>query len=70
MKREAWKQGMLGATNALFQILAARFAVMVAIFGAIGLTWVTLPDANTMKLIALAIYCFSSIGGTVWLAGR
>src|SRR6516165_7738102 len=63
--------GVMGVINGLALVLSARLVVLVAVGGAIALSWVALgrPDQwNT--LIALAVYCVTVVGPCVWLAGR
>lgn len=67
--RAAWKAGVIGAMNALALVLAARFAVLVAIVGGIVLTAIALTSPDPYKLGALAIYA-AFIVPTIWLAGR
>lgn len=66
----AWKQGFVGALNAVMQVTAARMIVLVAVVGGIALTWLTLLEPNPYKLGALAIYAVFVVGSAVWLAGR
>lgn len=66
----AWKQGFVGALNAVMLVTAARMIVLVAVLGGIGLTWLTLLEPNPYKLGALGIYAVAIVGSAVWLAGR
>ena len=43
---------------------------MLSVGGAIGLGINVMADAQTNKLIALAIYCASVVGPCIWLASR
>lgn len=66
--RASWKAGVLGAVNVLTMILAARLLVLVAIGGAIGLTWELLGNPDPYRLIALGIYCCLVVVPSVVLA--
>lgn len=66
----AWKQGLIGALNALTTVVAARMIVLVAVLGGIGLAWLALQAPDPYKLGALAIYALFVLVPTVWLAGR
>lgn len=68
--RAAWKAGVLGAVNMLAMVLAARLIVLVAVAGAISLTWLALQQPEPMRLGALAIYCVAVVIPTVFLALR
>ena len=70
MHRAAWKAGVLGAVNVLVMLLAARLIVLVAIGGAIGLTWQALGNPDPNRLIALGIYGAAVVIPCVWLAAR
>lgn len=68
MHRAAWKAGVLGAVNVMTMLLAARLLVLVAIAGAIGLTWLALGNPDPYRLIALGIYSLLVVCPCVWLA--
>ena len=57
----AWKAGVIAAINVLTRVLAVRAILLVAIAGAIGLTWVCLVQPDPYRLVALAIYCGSAV---------
>jgi hypothetical protein len=65
----AWRAGVLGAINAMSQVLAARFLVLVAVAGAIFLAWTVVQSPDPYKLSVLGIYMVAVIA-TVWLASR
>ena len=67
---DAYMAGLLGTVNALSLVLAARMIVLVAITGAIVLTWVALQNPDPYRLIAIGIYCVAAVIPCVVLAAR
>lgn len=61
---------MLAAVNVATTILAARLIVLIAVVGAIVLTWAALGDPNPWRLAAVTVYGLLVVGPCVWLAGR
>lgn len=58
LRAAAWKAGVLAAINVAVRILSARMIVLVAVVGAIALTWIALHgSADYRQLIALGVYC-------------
>lgn len=55
--RAAWKAGVMGSLNVLVTVLAVRFILLVAVAGAIGLSWLALQSPDPMKLWVLSVYC-------------
>jgi hypothetical protein len=68
--RAAWKAGVLGSINVLAVVLAVRLGLLVAIVGAIVLTYIAIEAPDPMRLGALAIYAAFVILPTTWLASR
>ena len=68
--RSAWKAGVLGSINVLAIVLAVRLGLLVAIVGAIVLTYITIQAPDPFRLGALAIYAAFVILPTTWLASR
>lgn len=68
--RAAWKAGVLGSINVLAIVLAVRLGLLVAIVGAIVLTYITIEAPDPFRLGALAIYCAFVLLPTTWLASR
>jgi hypothetical protein len=68
--RAAWKAGVLGSINVLAIVLAVRLGLLVAIVGAIVLTYITIQAPDPFKLGALAIYAAFVILPTTWLASH
>jgi hypothetical protein len=68
--RSAWKAGVLGSINVLAIVLAVRLGLLVAIVGAIVLTYLTIQTPDPWRLGALAIYAAFVILPTTWLAAR
>lgn len=66
--RAAWRAGVLGAVNVFTMILAARLLVLVAIGGAIALTWYALEQPDLYRLVALGIYCSLVVVPSIVLA--
>jgi hypothetical protein len=66
--RAAWKQGVLGAVNLMAMVLAGRVLVLVAIAGAIFLSWMSLGNPDLNRQIILGIYCAFVVCPTVALA--
>ena len=61
---------MLGTLNVLAMVLGARLVVLVAVVGAIALTWTALVSPDPFKLGVLAIYGAAVVLPSIWLAGR
>lgn len=61
---------MLGAVNVLVLVLAARWAVMMAIAGGILLSVQALANPDLYKLGVLTIYALGVVAPAVWLAAR
>jgi hypothetical protein len=70
LHRSAWKAGVLGSINVLAIVLAVRLGLLVAIVGAIVLTYITIQAPDPFRLGALAIYAAFVILPTTWLASR
>jgi hypothetical protein len=68
--RAAWKAGVIGACNVLIAVLAVRLIVLVAVSGAIALTWLALQQPDPMRLGALAIFCLGVCPACIWLASQ
>jgi hypothetical protein len=68
--RAAWKAGVLGSINVLAIVLAVRLGLLVAIVGAICLTYIAIQAPDPLRLGALAIYCAFVLLPTTWLASR
>ena len=68
--RAAWKAAVLGALNIATAILAVRLTLLVAVGGAISLTWLALRDPDPYRLGALGVYALVVVVPLVWLAGR
>jgi hypothetical protein len=66
----AWKQGVLGALNVAALILSVRLILLVAVVGAFLLTWQTLADPQTYKVIATSAFMALTVLPAVWLSGR
>ena len=66
----AWKAGVLGSINVLAIVLAVRLGLLVAIVGAICLTYIAIQAPDPLRLGALAIYCAFVLLPTTWLASR
>lgn len=70
IERAVWKQGLLGALNAMTAVLAQRLIVLVSVSGGIWLTFLALHEPDIFKLGALLIYAIGIVGSSIWLAGR
>jgi hypothetical protein len=68
MHRSAWKAGVMGAFNAMATVLAVRLILLVAVIGAIGLSWLALQSPDVMRLGVLGVYCGAVVVPSVWLA--
>ncbi|HEX3523223.1 MAG TPA: hypothetical protein VHT52_14180 [Stellaceae bacterium] len=66
--RVAWKAGVMGAFNVLATVLAVRLALLIAIGGAITLTWLALQSPDLVRLAILGVYCGAVVIPTTWLA--
>jgi hypothetical protein len=47
----------MGAVNVLIAVVAVRIILLVAVLGAIALTYLALQQSDLLRLVALAIYC-------------
>jgi hypothetical protein len=66
----AYRAGVIGAMDALWSILSARMAVLVAIAGGIGLAWLCLSSPDPYRLGILGIYSALIVIPVIWLASR
>jgi hypothetical protein len=64
----------MGALNVFATILAVRLILLVAVSGAIWLSWLALGAATasvqTGPLVALSVYVAAVVVPLVWLASR
>lgn len=68
--RAAWKAGVLASINVLAIVLAVRFSLLVAIVGAIVLTFITIEAPDPWRLGALGVYTALVVLPATWLASR
>jgi hypothetical protein len=73
MARLVWKNALLGSLNAMALVLGARVAVILAIGGAIFLSWLVLgsgdhPDPT--RVAGLGVYLLGAVVPVIWLAAR
>lgn len=68
MVRAQWKQRVIATFNVLAVVLAVRFVLLIAVCGAIALTWLTLQSTDPYRLIALGIYAVGVVVPSVYLA--
>ena len=61
---------MLGALQIAIRILAARFILLLAVTGAIILTWLAVGGHDYLGLIAAAGYSALVVAPLVWLVSR
>lgn len=66
--RAAWKHGVMGAFNVLATVLAVRLILLVAVGGAIFLTYLALQQPDPFRLGALAIFAVLVVVPTTVLA--
>jgi hypothetical protein len=66
--RVAWKAGVLGALNMMATVLAVRLILLIAVGGAISLTWLALQQPDLIRLAVLGVYCAAVVIPTVWLS--
>src|SRR5262245_34253107 len=64
----AWRAGVLGAIDVLALVRSGRLLVLVAIAGAIFLTFMSIGNPDPYRLAALGIYCLLAVVPCVWLA--
>jgi hypothetical protein len=67
--RSVWKAGVMGAFSVLAKVLAVRFTLLIAVGGAIWLTWVV-REGQPLQLATVAVYCAAVVIPLVWLASR
>lgn len=60
----------MGALNVAATILAARMILLVAVTGAIYLSWLSLAQPDIYRLACLAVYAVVVVVPLVWLASR
>lgn len=72
VSRAAWKAGFVGAINALAVCVGVRLVLLLAVAGAVFLTFLAVEQgqADLFHLLPLAIYCFAVVVPLVWLAER
>jgi len=70
MSRAAWRAGVIGGINVLVAVLAVRLILLLAVAGAVALTWLAAEQENQYRIAALAIYTITVILPLVWLSGR
>lgn len=70
ISRAAWRQGVIGALNVLTAILAVRLTLLVAVSGAVWLTWLALQTPDPYRLGALGVYSAVVVVPLIWLAAR
>lgn len=58
---------MMGALNVLIALLAVRLILLVAVSGAVWLTWLALQQPDLYRLAALAVYAAVVVVPMVWL---
>jgi hypothetical protein len=68
--RAAWKASVLATLNVLLAVVAIRFALLVAIVGAIVLTYITIASPDPWRLAALGVYTALVVLPATWLASR
>lgn len=70
LTRYAWRQSVLGSLNVISQILAVRLVLLVAVAGAVFLSYLALAQGDVLRLGALAIYCAGVVAPIVVLSYR
>lgn len=68
--RAAWRAGMMGALNLATAVLSVRLTLLVAVFGASAIAYLSLSDPTPYRLGSLAIYGTLVVLPLVWLASR
>jgi hypothetical protein len=58
----------MGSLNVLFAVLAIRLVLLVAVSGAIALTYLALQQPDALRLGVLAVYCGAICVPIVWLS--
>lgn len=67
MRRSAWRQQVLATLNVLIVIIAVRMILLVAVAGAIFLTYLALQSQDYFRIAVLAIYCAVVVVPVTWL---
>lgn len=70
VQRSVWKSAVLGALSGLALVLAARFVLLVAVAGAIALTFLVVASPDPWRLAALGVYALTVVMPAMWLASR
>ena len=60
----------MGALNVVTAVLAVRLILLVAVSGAVWLTWLALQQPDPYRLGALGVYAAVIVVPMVWLAAR
>lgn len=68
ISRYAWRQGLLASISVISQILAVRVVLLVAVLGAVFLTYLALSQGDVLRLGALGIYCAVVVAPIVFLS--
>lgn len=68
--RASWKAGVLGALNVATAILAVRLILLVAICGAVVLSYLVLQQPGPYPVAVLGVYTGVVVVPLIWLAAR
>lgn len=68
--RSAWKQSVLGTLNVAFLVLAVRLILLLAVLGAVALTWLALAAPDPLRMAAVGLYTVTVVIPLIWLSAR
>lgn len=68
--RTAWRAALIAGFNVAALILATRLILLLAVLGALGLTWIAAQGGTPMQLGAVGLYTCTVILPLVWLSSR
>lgn len=68
--RLSWKAGVIGSINVVAAILAVRLILLVAIVGAIILTWFGIATHDVLRIAAVGVYTTTVVCPLIWLSAQ
>ena len=68
--RLSWKAGVIGSINVVAAILAVRLILLVAIVGAIILTWFGISTHDVLRIAAVGVYTTTVVCPLIWLSAQ
>lgn len=70
MSRAAFRSAVIGTVNVLLIVLAIRLILLVAVGGAVALTFLAMQTPDLWRVVAAAVYAITIVCPLIWLSGR